>query len=102
MRSPSAQSRAGEPVAWRSHHEDDPEGYWSYHEFPLSTTEHEKQQPLYAHPAPPTEGEREALADELEKVELRLLHGDQHDRTDANVIGRAVHRLRALSQETKP
>ena len=44
--------------------------------------------------ATPTEGERVALADELEKIELRLLHGDRHDRKDANVIGRAVHTLR--------
>jgi len=35
------------------------------------------------------------LADELEKIELRLLHGDQHDCADSNTIGRAVHFLRS-------
>jgi hypothetical protein len=38
-------------------------------------------------------------ADALEKIEIRLLHGDQHDRNDANDIGRALHALRSAAQQ---
>jgi hypothetical protein len=41
-----------------------------------------------------TDDARGELLARLEKIELRLLCGDQHDRNEANDIGRAVHFLR--------